>query len=531
MALVTLCLAGALLGLMIGVRLVSHDKRRLLGAVGSGLVTTLAVAYLQLKLPPRALPLEWLRILHEGGGSILLEATYGTPRSGPAFRALIETYTPTGTLAIRGAAHLNLCLTLVCAGLLFCVGHYILRASLPALVFVTAYLANVQTRSVATSELPSVVLELCFLLGVISFEAIRREHQLGGVWGLLSQVQLALAVSVAFLCRMETFLVGGPALLVSWLQRSDPTRLDVIQSRLTDWFRRVVSAPRYLLVLAGVSSFALKYFLSGKVVWVTQALNPFDPSLAMYPVLLVQFVPLGIVVLFVCGWIYCLRDAARLGLLPLTLIALFKLYESAGHRVTFELLRYTSGLSTAMFFFGLFGWRQLEALAERAKLDRKWRAPTIIALVATSLVPPPRVDGILRAPVNRDHQRAGQALIRAIEAHPSCTLVTKHVDRDGGRTRYTFFGRQQPVSVPAESGLESALQRVAPDTDCAVFYFGLDCNRVDLPCAKEASALPEIERSVWRSEPYSDRRGYGEHSGELMFATFAIHPKGAPLTQ
>lgn len=367
---VALCLVVLLLALVIGLRLASRERRQLVGTVVSLLVTATSIAYLRLELTPRALPLGWLRVLHEGGSSILLEAAYGTPHAGLAWRSLVDAYTPAGLLAIRGAAHLNLCLTVLCTGTLFCVAHRVLKATLPALVFTAVYVVNVQTLSVATSELPSVVIELCFLLGVIGFEAVRCEAELGSIWAALGQGLFSVVALIAIGCRPETAIVALPALLFSWLQRSRPERLDALHALMARLVRRLLNAPRSVLVGLAVLTVLLRAADVGTYPsWIFQTLSPLDPGFALYPILLAQLVPLGIVVLFVLGWIHACRRAAYLALVPLTLMALFKLYEAAGHQVMFELVRYTSALTTAAIWVALLGWRELEEWAKR------WNGP------------------------------------------------------------------------------------------------------------------------------------------------------------
>lgn len=127
-------------------------------------------------------------------------------------------------------------------------------------------------------------------------------------------------------------------------------------------------------------------------------------------------------------------------------------------------------------------------------------------------------------PIQRDHQRAGQSLVRVIEQNPQCVVVTKHVAREGTQANYVFFGASTsaPTQVPANIDLDRALDAAAPNSPCAIFYHGLDCNRTEAPCARETAEYPETWSERWRSEPYSDRDEYGEHTGELTVATYSI---------
>ncbi|MEZ4373352.1 MAG: hypothetical protein R3B07_21190 [Polyangiaceae bacterium] len=523
-AVMCLCVLALCLGFAVGLRLAFRERRLAAPALVSALSVTSAVSALQLKLPPRELPIRWLRVLHEGGGSMLLETAYGAPHTGLGFRAIVHTYASTG-LAIRGAAHLNLCLTVVCVGLLFCVAHYAFRALLPALLFTAVYALNVQTISVATSELPSVVLELCFLLGVVGFEAVRQAKDLGRVWSALGLLLVSSVAAVAGLCRIEVCIVALPAVVLTWLQHSNPERLAEIQRALVAGAMRVLTARRGVLIAGAIVTFLLRAIDIGTLPsWLASALNPFDPGLVLYPVLLAQLFPLGIVVLFVLGWIQTCRRAPYFAVVPLTLAVLFKLYEAASHQVMFELVRYTSAMATAAIWVALFGWRELERWALRWDWPARWRTLAVLTLCLVSTLLPMRVDGALTLPIARDHQRAAQALIQVIEENPTCLLVTKHVDPRGQNAEYVFFGqaRAEPARMSATSGLEEALDRAAPGAACAMFYFGLDCNRVETPCAKEVASYPEVWSSHWRSEPYSDRDEYGEHVGQFTVALFAI---------
>ncbi len=531
---------GCALALLLVLGLISlRADRRSLGWASAGVLgAAVAVGYLVFGLPPSQIPGTWITLLSEGTGGRNVNYTYGVGlHAGPAFTALIRGFAAEGVLPLRVLVHANLCLAAINVGLFFGIARSLLRNAALALVFTLALVVNLSFVNSAMSELPSQLLMLYFLAGVVALNAVANGPTYARWARAAGFALLAWASLAAALTRVETVLMSAPAMLAGVLvARRSTDELQAMGARAYAWIGQQLRRPWWQLAgLVVAGSLAQNLLLRG---WIGRGAIPLGLAAASLPIFFGQVLPLSVLVLFILGTVRALRAPSTWSIIPLGIFWLFSLYHTASHRVLFELVRYSSSLLAAIAVVALLGWLELASWAERSAQPRQWRARALVALGVLSLVQPHRTEhglggvterGLVGLRIHNDQQVDVQALVSAIEASPTCAVVTKVFASDHASSdqEYTYLligaaGDRVGAAAPARLGLEAALAQWEPAAPCVVFYQGLDCNRLGASCTEETLDAHQLTHLTYASRPYSDAAEYGEHRGTIELGSYRL---------
>jgi hypothetical protein len=195
----------------------------------------------------------------------------------------------------------------------------------------------------------------------------------------------------------------------------------------------------------------------------------------------------------------------------------------------------------AVFFLGLFGRQQLDALVQG--WDPGWRrAARIVYLMAWLTVPLPgtlehfarpaydREGGFSQLLLDRNTQREVRYLLALTEKNPECVFVGRVIRVETSSTiiaeyHYAAFGKPiaWPEFVPETSvSLDEFIARHARGASCVRLYYGGDCNvTIGDRCEKFVAGRRRIEEERFWSRPYESPLQFPYGAPEIVLATYA----------
>ncbi len=535
------CLAGLL------VSWARHERRWRLVCSGCSAVAVAGGVYFLL-VRPSDIPTDWITVLHEGYGyQDILHLYARGAHAGVNFRSITDAVSQGTVPALRAVVWLNLLLALVNAIVFF---HIALRLTgvIWSVVWTAVFALNPATFQASFSELPTNVLALYFLAGVVAWAVLTDSRPQPRPIRLAAYLLCGLLTLLVALTRTEVALIGVTALAVyiapavigveAW------ARMGARLIRLGERSLEFLSAHPWTVVLVGIvgvwlSKNGLPWGLVGR--GVCAGLNPFDPSIAsLYLYLPMLLLPIGASVAILFGSIRALLSFRMFGGLALSLVMLVRTYFAAQNQY-YEAGRYLSYILPAVFLLGLFGQRQLEQFAS-AWGTNGFRVARVAYLLLWFTRPLPgvpdrflrleyrREDGISQLFLNLNRQREVRHLVATVEKSPQCVFISRVLEAHDDPQRnptydYAIFGApvSAPVFVPEDqASLDQVVARYAPDAACVRLYYGADCNLTftDRCAAFVAQRRLIAEERFW-SRPYDSPLEFGHAEPEVVLATYA----------
>lgn len=526
-----------------------HGRRR--AVVTAGLLTVLAVTLTYLiAVQAEDIPTEWVTILHHGLGRKAIMHLYGRgAHVGENFVFVLSVAAGWHWPTLHNVVWLNLLLALVNATIFLFVAGYVAG---PAwmLPWTLVFALNPAMFLAAFSELPTNLLGLYFLLGVIAWAVVtdplpQARGARAAAYGLV-----AVLTILAALTRPEVAILGIVALAVEaayYFLGEDSW--SAAWHRLGQSCARVIAflddhpTVVILLSLAGV------WFAIGGLPWglagrsETSALYPFNPSiLALFFYLPMLALPIGASVATAFGFVRATLQFRNFAGLALSLLILVRMY-FAGEYHYYEMGRYLSYVMPAIFLLGLFGKRELDTIVNRYWQPTWRRVVRVGYLMAWFTLPLPGIVAFYTRPeydpgggfaqilLDLDNQREVRHLMSLTENNPDCVFIGRVIEDHRGdpkvETRYAHvvFGKPipQPVVVPEGDMLvEEIVRRYAGGASCVRLYYGGDCN---LTFADRCTSFVDGHRLLgeyrfW-SRPYNNPLQSGHTGAEVVLATYA----------
>lgn len=528
-----------------------------------------AVALAALLVDPASLPLDVITPMHEGGTWRGIRRLYADGiHSGPVHQALLPMLRHGAGAALRNLVVANLLLEATALVGVIAMSRSAF-GSWPRAVFAgVAWTVQLPVLHAATSELSAA---LVHVIAVLSFPAVALLARLGEPGaavpapGLrsarrLALLQVALCTVLAALTRRELVILAAalPAAVAlaagrrDLLERAHAAARRAVGSLVlpprglrTVLAWGVVAALVALEVLRwgtpdapSVEGFDLSVALAG--------LSPLNPSVVEMPLITLQLVTPGIVLLALVGVVVAVVRRSDLTLLAVAALVLFRTHHEAGHGTCIEEhLRYATYAWPIIALFSVVGWKTVAAALRRRAHPRFLAAPLALAC----LIPGPALDrsGAPAAPhtgfdsvlMSRNVQVEGRVLLEALERFPACTFVSRVVESesvlgsDDRTTAWVAFGG--PLVRPrvlgrGPQGRSFGDLRAMVGGDCVLVYEGLDCHRLLFPaCSPETQGLRPLLRYSFASERYTAIEHTGGYRTPLGLGVWAV-PGARPVT-
>lgn len=486
-----------------------------------------------------SIPTRWVTAMQEGRAERSILHLYGLgTHAGHNWYGIVSRMQASPVMNAYDVVHMNLSLAALNTVLLAVALRAIVAHRLVAALLTLAWAVSANRVNAACSELPSELLTTYFLMALLpvaTFESEAAPRR--GATAFVAIANVACWAFLAALTREETLAIGGPAVLAMLFRTA--TREDVIArkaSAFAGWLSARWWAPLLALWVASVLADQLADLVrlhpSSRVRWALQSFQLWRPTRTALPSVLADFLPIPVVVAMVLGLLLALRRPLRTALLPLTVFAVWAVYQKASHDAPYERFRYVSMLTAPLTVLAALGARDAEAwLAARPA----WRRPAAWALAVAgvlSVVPGApghsvlarhtavageREQGLLLA---RNKQFAVRHLLEATANHPDCAFVARVSSQPQSTEtppldRWIFFGYPlaRPIVVPArERTIREAIDEAVGEGTCVLYYRSLDCNllRARGECDADVADAVALERRALVSRPYSDSMEYGE---------------------
>ena len=308
------------------------------------------------------------------------------------------------------------------------------------------------------------------------------------------------------------------------------------------------AAYKIIAVIALVEGLYLFKF-STHLEMIVHGVYPPNPSFFTFPLTLTYYMPLGIIVLFVLGFIYTIRRPITFFMFPVILLVLYRVFYTGSYNgmVMYIFTRHMARIVPYAVFLSLFGWRQLEEMAERggwteglrkagipllAMLFLTWFPPTVKTLVE------PTSDYGMRTPlITRTKQVELKFIANAVDRYPECYFVSK-VSRDPHKTGdvieaydLSFFGNplRRPLGMewPEDGNLVKTVNRTLTDPECVLFFKGLDCNLFhgDM-CAEQIEGLDPLLELSFENKPFNVPEQYGAYPATAELGVYPLISDG-----
>jgi hypothetical protein len=523
-----------------------HGRRRFL--VASGFITVLAVTLIYLQMVrPSDIPIDWITIIHEGTGyKSILHLYMRAVHADVSFKCLLP-----AVLGPQPGLHdvvwLNMLLALVNAVIFLHVALYFTGATW-AVVWTLVFALNPATFLAAFSELPTGVLNLYFLAGVIGWATLTDPLYQPRVIRGSGYVLCALFTLFAAFTRVEVALIGVVALGLH-------AACTVLGSgTLSDaWTRLLEACERPLVFLSqhpgvvAILCLAGLYFSQAGLPWEfmggraeVSGVYPFNPSIVTFHFFLpMLLLPIGVAVATFFGFIHAIIHFRRFGGLALSLLVLIRMYFAAQDQF-YETGRYLSYLFPAIFLLGLFGKDQLYEIARR--WSPNWYHATRVVFIMVWFTRPfpgapdfflkPEYDwgaGFSQVLLDLNTQREVRHLLSVTEENSECVFVGRVVIiQEGFRVApeyaYVVFGKPvtEPIVVPEkEASLEEVIARHAAAASCIRLYYGGDCNLTFADrCEQFVAGRRLLDEHRFWSRLYNNPHDYGYAEGEVVLAVY-----------
>lgn len=501
------------------------------------LVLAIVAAYLW-SVDAASIPTHWVTPMQEGRTERSVLHLYGLgTHAGLNWYSIVPQLSASPAMDAYDVVRMNLGLAALNTVLLAVALRAIVAHRLVAALLALAWAGSANRINVACSELPSELLTTYFLMALVpmavfEFEPAPRRS----VTALLSIANVACWAFLAALTREETLAIGGPAVLAMVLRTA--AREEAIErhtAALGRWLRARWWVPLLALFVAAkvadLLADSVRSHPSARLRWALQSFQLWWPSRTVLPAVLADFLPIPIVVATVAGLLLALRRPLRTALLPLTVFALWAVYQKASHDAPYERFRYVSMLTAPLIVLAALAVRDVEALLE---VRPAWRRPAAWAFAIAgvlSVVPGgpgqsvfarhvavagEREQGTLLA---RNKQIAVRYLLDATADHPDCAFVARVSSRpESAETppldRWIFFGYplSRPITIPTEGRtIRAAITEALGEGACVLYYRSIDCNllRAHGECEVDLAGAVALERHSLVSRPYSDTMEYG----------------------
>jgi hypothetical protein len=523
-----------------------HGRRWLLVASCVLTVSVITVVYLA-TVRPSDIPVDWITILTHGleGKSIMHLSTRGV-NAGASFAFVVSAVAAGSAPNLHDVVWLNLLLALVNAAIFLHLAVYV-TGPFWAVPWTLAFALNPATFMASFSELPTNVLAVYFLAGVIGWAVLN--DPLGqprwirtaayALCAILTVLTALTRIEVASIGAIALALHGGHALLGAETWSAAGGRL----RKACEWPLGFFSDhPAAVVVLCVAGWWLAQAGLPGVGRDEVAGLYPFNPSiLGLFAFLPMLALPIGVSVAALFGVMYAIVHLRRFGGLVLSLLIVVRAY-FAGEDSYHEMARYLSYVLPAILLLGLFGQEQLYEMARRDWRPNWCRAARIGYLMAWFTLPLPGVPeffmrpeyhrggGVAQLLLDLNTQREVRHLVALTENNPQCVFIGRVVE-DRGDFRvtpqydYAVFGKPvaQPVFVPEKDApLHEVIARYASGAPCVRLYYGGDCNvRFGDHCNQFIAGRRRIDEERFWSRPYNNNPfDYADGAPEIVLATY-----------
>ncbi|HSD09339.1 MAG TPA: hypothetical protein VLF14_00015 [Candidatus Binatia bacterium] len=533
-----------------------HGRRRPLVRSGFAAISVIVLGYAA-AIRPSDIPIDWITILSHGleGKSIMHLYARGL-NVGMSFDFIVSAVAAGPRPTLHDVVWLNLLLTLCNAAIFLHIALYV-AGPVWAVVWTLVFALNPAMFLASFSELPSHLLTLYFLAGVIAWAVVIDPLGQPRLLRAAAYALAAVLTVLAGLTRIEVALIGavalalqaGHALLGQDRWAAAGSRLAEIGRRFAAYFSDRPAAVAVLCVVGAVLSFSGLPVLLGRSE--ISSVYPFNPSfLLLFAYLPMLALPIGVSVAVLFGFVGATLEFRRLGGLALSLFVLVRLYFAAQYQY-FEMGRYLSHILAPIFLLGLFGREVFETIARRWP-PTWYRAARIVYVMAWFTLPLPGIveyylrpeyekgGGFAQVLLDRNNQRETRYLIALTERNPECVFVARVVEDRAVQlegpvhrgdpkiaTKYVYVVFGGPIAQPIQVGedeasLEEVVARHAPGASCVRLYYGGDCNLTFTDRCKEFVAGRRLvdEERFW-SRPYNNPLQSGYGAPEIILATYA----------
>lgn len=532
-----------------------HGRQRLVLS-GWATVAGIAAAYLLL-VRPADLPISWITVMSHGLEGKGIEHLYGRGLNvGGNFDAVVAAVGGGSPFALRDLVWLNLLLAMLATAVFLHVALAITTRRW-AVIWTLVFALNPAMFLAAFSELPTHLLALYFLAGVVGWAVVIDPLPQPPLIRVLAYGLCALLTLLATATRGEAALIGVLALALqaafviagarrwaaaaAWLRAMGEWALAVLSEHLT--------AVGVLCVVGIVLSFSGCPILLGR--GEVSGLYPFNASfLSLFGYLQLLALPVGACIAIAFGFADAVVRFRWFGGLALSLFVIVRTYFAVWIDY-FEMGRYLSHVLPAILLLGVFGGGALERLASR--WTPPWSRAVRIAYVMSWFTLP--LPGVMQAYARPEYTREGgfgqllldrnvqhevRYLLAMTEQHPECVYVARVVDdravvvdnpvqhgdpKVAARYVYAVFGAtvRSPILVPeSEATLSEVIARHAADASCVRLYFGGDCNLTYTDrCADFVRGRQLLDEHRFWSQPYNPplKSGYG--GPEIVLGIYA----------
>jgi hypothetical protein len=518
--------------------------------VASGVLSVVAIAVIYaLTVRPSDIPIDWITVLQHGLERKSIMHLYARGAHAGANFGFVLAMAVGRAPNLHDAVWLNLLLALVNAVIFFHVARHV-TGRVWACVWTLVFALNPAMFLAAFSEMPSHLLTLYFLFGLIAWAALHDELPQPFAVRVAGYALCAVLTVLVAITRFEVALVGAVALAVeAGYVVLGPDSWSAAARRLRDAAERPLvffsDHPAAVVLLCVAGWVLVKTGVPG-LVGHQQLISfyPFFPAIfSLFAFLPMLALPIGVSLACLVGFVGAIGRFRRFGGLPLSLVILSNAYFAAWYEY-FEMGRYLSYILAAIFLLGLFGKEQFDEMVGRRCSPNWGRAARIGYLMAWFTLPLPGVieyyarpayhwsGGVAQLLLERDTQREVRYLLTLTEKDPQCVFIARVVRDDQGdpkvATQYTYvlFGVPvaQPIIVPeAEGQLGEVIARYAPSASCVRLYYGSDCNLTFTDgCTRFIEGRRLVNENRFCSRPYNNPRESGVSTPEVVLATYAF---------
>ncbi|HNZ04344.1 MAG TPA: hypothetical protein PKK50_09395 [Myxococcota bacterium] len=437
-----------------------------------------------------------------------------------------------GLIRLPSVVAANRILNAFNAALFFLVVAAILRSWLFALPFTWVFASSQATLVSSTSEYPTPVLTLLFLLAMLQGFVIARSRQAGR---LLTAAGLGGLLAITFLAtgfRPEAGVAAAIVLVTALAAALVPIAvIDDVTGFVRGWFGEMLAKPLkatgivVAFVVLGTIAAVLESRLSSPVSWFAGAVNPFNSGFSDASMYLSTFVPIGVLILALVGFAATILRPLRFLLFPAVTLLLLKLHAAAGGVEFNHWFRLMTTDFPLVMVLAAFGLTALIDRLEKADLHRAWRVAVPLLIAAACLVPPAshrNPGGYETMPGSttdvhrmRNPRIEVDFLMKVLDQYPECLFVTSAYDH--GKWRPAWFGRYQSPTF----------ERPSREYECKMNYLSLDCNFEDGPdCAELTEGADKVMSIDFRSAPYGQCPPYPgmRHRSRITLGVFKAAP-------
>ena len=411
-----------------------------------------------------------------------------------------------------------------------------------AVLVVMGFWASPATRNAAFSELPSALLWMYVIAGVVFWVRLRSTDSGRIRW--MSSLGLVAACVLTMGTRLEVGVAGLAALLahamVIWSSRG---HFDVYRRRLGLLMRQPRSVTYAVVAVLGIT-FAvsqLHWLDLGHMHWLINGLNLFSPATLTFPTFVGSILSFGVLLLLLCGFYELLRQPLRAALLPLAVIVLYRIHYTAGSHDFTRMFRYSTMYTPLLAILAAGGARAWlrwtnpgGALFDRRILVNVGLALAFFAFPISDLSKfsygdpsagdRPWWNYVL---VSRDVQLEMRFLLDTLDDAPECVFVARTIEagtfkgRGEPRWQYSLYGAGVPYRAEPAEG--RSINELAPESACLRYYYGSDCNRVGLDgCEQDIEGLSAVvELSVFAKQ-YNHPLQFGALYKPLNLGVYSI---------